>query len=76
MSFAPPEIATFVGDGYTTGIPSKFYPSKEREFPGMNIRCAERAAMRFGPLTSVRWASADDGARICCPQLRGHPVPG
>lgn len=32
------EISKFVGDGYKTGIPAKFYPSKEREFPGMNIR--------------------------------------
>jgi len=28
----------FAGDGYALLVPGKFNPSKEREFPGMDMR--------------------------------------
>ena len=29
----------YAGDGYAILLPSKFNQSKEREFPGMDLRC-------------------------------------
>jgi hypothetical protein len=40
----------YAGDGYALLLPGKWNPSKEREFAGMDVRCA--AAREFHPPAS------------------------
>lgn len=39
----PAGFVPYAGDGYALLLPGKWNPSKEREFPGMDVRCAVAA---------------------------------
>ena len=38
----PAGFVPYAGDGYALLLPGKWNPSKEREFAGMDVRCAAR----------------------------------
>jgi hypothetical protein len=66
----PAGFVPYAGDGYALLLPGKWNPSKEREFAGMDVRCAAavpRASLALSPLTG--FLTAPHRSRL---QVRGQ----
>ncbi len=41
-----PGFVPYSGEGFALLLPSKYNPSKEKEFPGTELRCAQESAQQ------------------------------